>query len=103
MSNALDIFIMQQPGHSTQLSGMAACRGDSTARVDVIGVRCYSSTDLSNWQDEGLSQMLHLALICVLALYQVDLARDGDLQANSRMNTFCKEVQCQVSCMEGLC
>ncbi|CAL8468327.1 g7867 [Coccomyxa elongata] len=28
--------------------------GDSTARVDVIGVRCYSSTDLSNWQDEGL-------------------------------------------------
>jgi hypothetical protein len=29
------------------------CSGGGYERVDVIGVRCYSSTDLANWQDEG--------------------------------------------------
>lgn len=37
-------------------------RGDSAARVDVIGVRCYSSTDLANWRDEGLSSSPRLHL-----------------------------------------
>ena len=29
------------------------CRIEGAARVDVIGIRCYSSDDLANWDNEG--------------------------------------------------
>ena len=35
------------------MGGLSPCRSEGTARVDVIGIRCYSSDDLANWEDEG--------------------------------------------------
>ena len=52
------------------------CRGGGGyTRVQVIGVRVYSSTDLANWENEGIALFPPLtpcqALACLVSLVHV--------------------------------
>lgn len=45
----LQLVLMQ----AVPLRSPCCLRRYTTQRVDVVGVRCYSSVDLEHWKDEG--------------------------------------------------